>query len=202
MSRKSRTGTTAGSRTGAALLAVALTAALASCSGNAGSSPWIAKRHRVRLGAPSDHNASDSAFAKTMLESYGYVLLLNKLAPEHGASPDVRAFLAGLADKQRTDNQKLQGWTQKWGDPSISVDLKGSPRILNGSPWDEDCLSLLNEHVLQNGLAAAKREQRSGKYSPAKKMAADVVARYSAASTAEAKIAKRHHVLLGSLPSQ
>ncbi|MFF5701071.1 DUF305 domain-containing protein [Streptomyces sp. NPDC012794] len=191
-------------------LAAAATAALvlAACGGNNGSGDHPDGASASPTAKPSGpaaadsaqapNNAADTAFAQGMIPHHRQAVDMAGLAATRAGSAEVKELAAEIKKAQDPEIKTLTGWLSAWGEPVPPADsahdgghdghsMSGMMTAeemdqltkATGKAFDTAFLKLMVKHH-EGAVAMAEKERSSGKYQPAKDMAAAIVTSQSA----------------------
>ncbi|MCX5381502.1 DUF305 domain-containing protein [Streptomyces sp. NBC_00091] len=194
-------------------LAAATTAALvlAACGGKAdsGSTPHNSHEGTASASASASaqpstaqgaNNTADTAFAKGMIPHHRQALEMAGLAATRAESAEVKALADEIKKAQDPEIKTLSGWLTSWGEQvpaadsaqgghsghSMSGMMTGEEMDqlskASGKAFDTAFLQLMVKHH-EGAVAMAKTEQSTGKFQPAKDMAAAIISSQSAEIT-------------------
>lgn len=62
----------------------------------------------------ADHNGTDVAFTRTMVQVESQSAVMASLAAGHATRPQVRHFAVRVRDQARRDDRQLRGWLRSW----------------------------------------------------------------------------------------
>ncbi|MGI5133226.1 DUF305 domain-containing protein [Streptomyces sp. CA-106110] len=205
-----------------ALAAVGTAAALAvtACGGGGASRGGISSSTPATV-SPSatasatasagQHNQADVRFTQEMITHHHQAIVMANMAPQHGASPDVKALAEKIKKEQTSQVDTMAHWLTSWGErvpPEQSGLGPGSPSGMPGmmteqkmdelrdtrsTSFDKMFLTMMIEHH-QGAVEMASTEKQQGAYGPAKEMASKI------ATTQTAQIAQMRTMLAGSTP--
>ncbi len=189
-------------RTTAVAAACATALVLAACGGNGddtGSAGHGGHNATASPSAPASqgqHNAADVAFAKGMIPHHRQAVEMADLAPGRAQSPEVKKLAADIKKAQDPEIRTLSGWLTSWGeevpaegamDHSMHGGMEGMMteeemaelKDASGKAFDTAFMEMMIKHH-EGAVEMAKTEQADGAYTPAKKMADDIIASQSA----------------------
>ncbi|NEA87114.1 DUF305 domain-containing protein [Streptomyces sp. SID9913] len=189
-------------RTTAVAAACATALVLAACGGNGddtGSAGHGGHNATASPSAPASqgqHNAADVAFAKGMIPHHRQAVEMADLAPGRAQSPEVKKLAADIKKAQDPEIRTLSGWLTSWGeevpaegamDHSMHGGMEGMMteeemaelKDASGKAFDTAFMEMMIKHH-EGAVEMAKTEQADGAYTPAKKMAVDIIASQSA----------------------
>ncbi|MGI5204880.1 DUF305 domain-containing protein [Spirillospora sp. CA-108201] len=194
-----------------ALLTVpALAIALAACGDddNGGSPAHSMPAHSMpaHSAAPGgaqagSHNGQDVMFAQMMIPHHRQAVEMAGLAATRASSADVKALAAAIRKAQEPEIQQLGAWLKSWGAPVPSPGTTGMGGMhhggtdgmmsekdmeeleaAKGEAFDKAFLRMMIEHH-EGAVAMAKAEQSTGRFPPAKRMAATIISSQTAEIT-------------------
>ncbi|MBQ0971308.1 DUF305 domain-containing protein [Streptomyces griseoincarnatus] len=148
------------------------------------------------------HNAADVAFAKGMIPHHRQAVEMADLAPDRARSAEVKKLAAEIKKAQAPEIEKLSGWLTSWGetvpaegamDHSMHGGVDGTGSMdgmmsaeemtalgdASGRAFDTAFMEMMIKHH-EGAVEMAKTEQSDGAHTPARKMAADIIASQSA----------------------
>lgn len=177
----------------------------ASASADAGSTPGTETGEKA-------HNAQDVAFAQGMIPHHRQALEMARLAPDRSASAEVEDLAARIEKAQDPEITTMTGWLTAWGEdvpepaaPNASTGATesmpgmdhsghaGMPGMMDGQDmaelekasgraFDTMFLTMMVEHH-EGAVEMARTEQAEGRYTPAKKLAEDIITAQNAEIT-------------------
>ncbi|MEV5551660.1 DUF305 domain-containing protein [Streptomyces sp. NPDC052309] len=141
------------------------------------------------------HNAADVAFAKGMIPHHRQAVEMAGLAPGRAQSAEVKKLAAEIKKAQDPEIRTLSGWLTSWGEEvpaegAMDHSMHGSGGMMtaaemseledaSGKAFDTAFMELMIKHH-EGAVEMARTEQADGAYSPATKMAAEIIASQSA----------------------
>ncbi len=148
------------------------------------------------------HNAADVAFAKGMIPHHRQAVEMADLAPDRARSAEVKKLAAEIKKAQAPEIEKLSGWLTSWGetvpaegamdhsmhggvdgtgsmDGMMSAEEMTAIEDASGRAFDTAFMEMMIKHH-EGAVEMAKTEQSDGAHTPARKMAADIIASQSA----------------------
>ncbi|MGW5205861.1 DUF305 domain-containing protein [Streptomyces griseoincarnatus] len=148
------------------------------------------------------HNAADVAFAKGMIPHHRQAVEMADLAPDRARSAEVKKLAAEIKKAQAPEIEKLSGWLTSWGetvpaegamdhsmhggvdgtgsmDGMMSAEEMTALEDASGRAFDTAFMEMMIKHH-EGAVEMAKTEQSDGAHTPARKMAADIIASQSA----------------------
>ncbi|MEE1928797.1 DUF305 domain-containing protein [Streptomyces sp. TRM 70351] len=187
-----------------AAAAVAGTAALvlAACGGSgdnsAGHDGHTSTSASAAASAPASqgqHNAADVAFAKGMIPHHRQAVEMADLAPGRAQSAEVKTLAADIKKAQDPEIKTLSGWLTSWGEKvpaegAMDHSMHGAGGMMtaedmeklekaSGTAFDTAFMEMMIKHH-EGAVAMAKTEQADGSYTPAKKMAGQIISSQTA----------------------
>jgi uncharacterized protein (DUF305 family) len=188
----------------ALLAAPFLAVALAACGNGNDSGGAMGGGHSVgATAAPAaGHNDEDVMFAQMMIPHHQQAVEMAKLAATRASRPRVKQLAAAIQGAQAPEIQRMSRWLRDWGaempgggtamahggDGMMSAAEMDELKKLSGPAFDKAFLEMMIKHH-QGAIAMAATEQRSGRSSQAKAMAASIIRSQSA------EIATMHRLL-------
>ncbi|MFD7409352.1 DUF305 domain-containing protein [Streptomyces sp. NPDC059866] len=182
-------------------VAAAGTAALvlAACGGGgaAGHNSHTGASPSAAASAPASqeqHHAADIAFAQGMIPHHRQAVEMADLAPSRAQSAEVQKLAADIKKAQDPEIKTLSGWLTAWGEevPAEGADhsmhsgsgmmtAEDMEKLKNasGTVFDTAFMEMMIEHH-EGAVAMAKTEQADGSYTPAKKMAGQIISSQTA----------------------
>lgn len=109
---------TSRARLGAIAAAVALAAALTSCSGESEQATGFVTSADAASSEAAEapvHGDADIAFAQTMIVHHEGAIEMAELAIKEAASPEVQDLALGIADAQGPEIDRMTAWLEEWG---------------------------------------------------------------------------------------
>ncbi|MET8897421.1 DUF305 domain-containing protein [Streptomyces albogriseolus] len=145
------------------------------------------------------HNAADVTFAKGMIPHHRQAVEMADLAPDRAQSAEVKKLAADIKEAQAPEIEKLSGWLTSWGeavpaedamDHSVHGGMEGMEGMMSaeemtalenasGKAFDTAFMEMMIKHH-EGAVEMAKTERADGAHTPARKMAADIIASQSA----------------------
>ncbi len=148
------------------------------------------------------HNAADVAFAKGMIPHHRQAVEMADLAPDRARSAEVKKLAAEIKKAQAPEIEKLSGWLTSWGetvpaegamdhsmhgggdgtgsmDGMMSAEEMTALEDASGRAFDTAFMEMMIKHH-EGAVEMAKTEQSDGAHTPARKLAADIIASQSA----------------------
>ncbi|MCA2202465.1 DUF305 domain-containing protein [Streptomyces sp. SMS_SU21] len=142
------------------------------------------------------HNAADVTFAKGMIPHHRQAVEMADLAPDRARSAEVKKLAAEIKKAQAPEIEKLSGWLTSWGetvpaegamdhsmhggmDGMMSAEEMTALENASGRAFDTAFMEMMIKHH-EGAVEMAKTEQSDGAHTPARKMAADIIASQSA----------------------
>lgn len=137
-----------------------------------------------------DHNAADVTFAKEMIPHHAQAIDMAKLAATRASSPRIKALAQKIETAQDPEIKILSAWLTKWGEEVPATDMgsmggHGSmPGMMSaeemadmekasGTAFDEMFVQMMIRHH-KGAIEMAQTEQKDGKSSDAKALAANI----------------------------
>jgi len=133
----------------AALFTVLASGGAAACGGAARSGPETAPTvsdastaelealYRTRTdSAAMRFTEADVRFMTGMMAHHGQALVMARLAPTHGASPEMRTLTARILNSQQDEIVWMQRWLRDRGQPVPEVHIEGTSLELRGAGED------------------------------------------------------------------
>ncbi|MFF9336783.1 DUF305 domain-containing protein [Streptomyces albogriseolus] len=187
---------------GAAALVLAACGGSGDDTGSAGHGGHQATDSASAASAPASkgrHNTADVTFAKGMIPHHRQAVEMADLAPDRAQSAEVKKLAADIKKAQAPEIEKLSGWLTSWGeavpaegamDHSMHGDMEGMKGMMSaeemtalgnasGKAFDTAFMEMMIKHH-EGAVEMAKTEQADGAHTPARKMAADIIASQSA----------------------
>ncbi|MFP8959001.1 DUF305 domain-containing protein [Streptomyces nanhaiensis] len=164
----------------------------ASATQNAGNHP-----------APGAFNDADVSFAQMMIPHHEQALEMAKLADGRASDAEIKSLAADIEKAQDPEIRKMRSWLKAWGKPESaegsmpgmdhgSGGMDGSEmsgmmsgedmdklRGAKGTEFDRMFAQMMIEHH-KGAIAMAEDEQKNGRNTTAKELAADVIESQSA----------------------
>ncbi|MFF9120602.1 DUF305 domain-containing protein [Streptomyces massasporeus] len=154
--------------------------------------------------APGAFNDADVMFAQMMIPHHEQALEMSELADGRASDTEVKALVADIEKAQDPEIRTMKSWLKAWGKPESAeesmpgmhhgsggmdhgsgmsgmmseTDMK-KLRAAKGTEFDRMFAEMMIEHH-EGAITMAKDEQKNGRNSTAKKLAADVVKTQSA----------------------
>ncbi|MER6835208.1 DUF305 domain-containing protein [Streptomyces cellulosae] len=143
------------------------------------------------------HNAADVSFAKGMIPHHRQAVEMADLAPDRARSAEVKKLAAEIEKAQAPEIEKLSGWLTSWGETvpaegamehsmhgggmegMMSAEEMTALENASGEAFDTSFMEMMIKHH-EGAVEMAKTEQSDGAHTPARKMAADIIASQSA----------------------
>ncbi|MFE2379753.1 DUF305 domain-containing protein [Streptomyces sp. NPDC059398] len=146
--------------------------------------------------APGDFDAADVTFAQMMIPHHQQAVSMAELADSRAADPEVKSLAGDIEKAQGPEINTMRGWLSSWGKPaSPSMDHSmpgmdhGSGQTMPGMMSAQDMAGLkaargkdfdkrFTEMMIghhKGAITMAEDEQKKGRNSRAKKLAAAVV---------------------------
>jgi uncharacterized protein (DUF305 family) len=145
------------------------------------------------------HNTADVTFAQGMIPHHRQAVEMADLAPDRAQSAEVKKLAADIKKAQAPEIEKLSGWLTSWGetvpaegamDHSMHGGMEGMEGMMSaeemtalgnasGKAFDTAFMEMMIKHH-EGAVEMAKTEQADGAHTPARKMAADIIASQSA----------------------
>ncbi len=186
---------------GAAALVLAACGGSGDDTGSAGHGGHQATDSASAASAPASqgrHNAADVTFAKGMIPHHRQAVEMADLAPGRAQSAEVKKLAADIKKAQAPEIEKLSGWLTSWGeavpaegamDHSMHGGMEGMEGMMSaeemtalenasGKAFDTAFMEMMIKHH-EGAVEMAKTEQADGAHTPARKMAADIIASQS-----------------------
>lgn len=187
---------------GAAALVLAACGGSGDDTGSAGHGGHQATDSASAASAPASqgrHNTADVTFAKGMIPHHRQAVEMADLAPGRAQSAEVKKLAADIKKAQAPEIEKLSGWLTSWGeavpaegamDHSMHGGMEGMEGMMSaeemtalgnasGKAFDTAFMEMMIKHH-EGAVEMAKTEQADGAHTPARKMAADIIASQSA----------------------
>ncbi|MFE1260387.1 DUF305 domain-containing protein [Streptomyces albogriseolus] len=184
---------------GAAALVLAACGGSGDDTGSAGHGGHQATASASAASAPASkgrHNTADVTFAKGMIPHHRQAVEMADLAPDRAQSAEVKKLAADIKKAQAPEIEKLSGWLTSWGeavpaegamDHSMHGGMEGMMSAeemtalgnVSGKAFDTAFMEMMIKHH-EGAVEMAKTEQADGAHTPARKMAADIIASQSA----------------------
>lgn len=187
---------------GAAALLLAACGGSGDDTGSAGHGGHQATDSASAASAPASqgrHNTADVTFAKGMIPHHRQAVEMADLAPDRAQSAEVKKLAADIKKAQAPEIEKLSGWLTSWGeavpaegamDHSMHGGMEGMEGMMSaeemtalenasGKAFDTAFMEMMIKHH-EGAVEMAKTEQADGAHTPARKMAADIIASQSA----------------------
>ncbi|MCX5328660.1 MULTISPECIES: DUF305 domain-containing protein [unclassified Streptomyces] len=140
-----------------------------------------------------DHNDADMDFATEMVQHHRQAVDMAELAADRASSQEVKDLAMKIKGAQDPEIKTMSGWLTSWGEeaPADMSGMEGhdmSPGMpgmmssedmdkltkASGAEFDEMFLEMMVEHH-EGAIEMARTEKADGKYSPATKLADDVI---------------------------
>ncbi|MGX1305210.1 uncharacterized protein (DUF305 family) [Streptomyces albogriseolus] len=184
---------------GAAALVLAACGGSGDDTGSAGHGGHQATESASAASAPASqgrHNTADVTFAQGMIPHHRQAVEMADLAPDRAQSAEVKKLAADIKKAQAPEIEKLSGWLTSWGetvpaegamDHSMHGGMEGMMSAeemtalgnASGKAFDTAFMEMMIKHH-EGAVEMAKTEQADGAHTPARKMAADIIASQSA----------------------
>ncbi|MGV9732198.1 DUF305 domain-containing protein [Streptomyces albogriseolus] len=190
---------------GAAALVLAACGGSGDDTGSAGHGGHQATESASAASAPASqgrHNTADVTFAQGMIPHHRQAVEMADLAPDRAQSAEVKKLAADIKKAQAPEIEKLSGWLTSWGetvpaegamDHSMHGGMEGMEGMegmmsaeemtalgnASGKAFDTAFMEMMIKHH-EGAVEMAKTEQADGAHTPARKMAADIIASQSA----------------------
>ncbi|MFF8034843.1 DUF305 domain-containing protein [Streptomyces sp. NPDC016626] len=190
-------------RTVSAVAAGTAALALAACGGDGGG-PSGHGGHETPASSPASpsasaphgrHNAADVAFAKGMIPHHRQAVEMAGLAPARAGSAEVRKLAADIGKAQGPEIGTLSGWLTSWGEEvpaegAVDHSAHGTGDMMtdeemrelesaSGKAFDTAFMEMMIRHH-EGAVEMAKAERAGGAYSPAIRMAGEIITSQSA----------------------
>ncbi|MET9227371.1 DUF305 domain-containing protein [Lentzea sp. NPDC003310] len=139
-------------------------------------------------GSPATHNSADVAFAQGMVPHHEQALEMSDLVTSRTDNPRVVDLAKRIADAQKPEIDRMNGWLKAWNAPVQAstphgshghteshgmVDL-GNLADLEGTEFDRQWLSLMIQHH-RGAVDMAQKHLSAGTDPETRKLAQDVV---------------------------
>ncbi|MEU6547961.1 DUF305 domain-containing protein [Streptomyces sp. NPDC046859] len=186
-------------RRGTVLAAVgAASVLLAACGSDSdGSAGHDGHSSASASASSSKHNAADVAFAQGMIPHHRQAVEMADLAASRAKSSQVKKLASDIKKAQDPEIKTLSGWLTSWGESVPSQDamdhsthgMDGMDGMMtsqemdelekaSGAAFDTAFLRMMIKHH-EGAVEMAKTEKANGAYSPATKMADQIISSQS-----------------------
>ncbi|MEO3809204.1 DUF305 domain-containing protein [Sphaerisporangium sp. B11E5] len=144
-----------------------------------------------------ERNEQDVMFATMMIPHHRQAIVMAEMADERASSSKVKDLAKQILAEQESEIRTMNGWLADWGRkapsgdmPSMDHAMRGmygmmSPEEMNnlerrsGTAFDRAFLTMMVRHH-QGAISMAEQEQNSGRFDPAKELAATIASRQAA----------------------
>ncbi len=80
-----------------------------------------------------DANEGDVAFMTGMISHHAQALIMSRMAPSHGASPEVLILTSRIINAQTDEINVMQAWLRDRGQPVPEVQIEGTTLLIDGA---------------------------------------------------------------------
>jgi uncharacterized protein (DUF305 family) len=77
---------------------------------------------------------ADVAFMTGMISHHAQALIMSRMAPTHGASPEILILTSRIINAQTDEINVMQAWLRDRGRPVPKVDIEGTTLLIDGRP--------------------------------------------------------------------
>jgi uncharacterized protein (DUF305 family) len=182
------------------LAALAAASLIASCGGGDTTTQNDAAKTKpggAESAAAAAFNDADVEFAQAMIPHHRQAVEMADLAPARAQSPQVKELAAQIERAQDPEIKTMSGWLRSWGE-EVPEDMTGDPGMdhggmdmgedmpgmmsgeqiaeleaAKGAAFDRMFMEMMIEHH-EGAIEMATTEQRAGKNTAAKKLAATI----------------------------
>lgn len=124
------------------------------------------------------HNDADVAFATTVIVLHRRAVAAAAPAAQRAADPRVKALAAGAVAVDEPEIDSLTSYLEAW-DASVPAPEAVAPHEQPGAALDQGFLDAVLTST-PDVVAAARREQQTGRYEPARELASLIVTEQTA----------------------
>jgi uncharacterized protein (DUF305 family) len=152
--------------------------------------------------APGAFDDADVTFAQGMIPHHEQALEMSRLADGRASDAEIKTLAAGIEKAQDPEIRTMKSWLKAWGRPETADEMPGMHhgsdgmdhsgmsgmmsaddmkelQAAKGTEFDRMFARMMIEHH-EGAVAMARAEQKNGRNTTAKRLAADVVKNQSA----------------------
>jgi len=101
-------------------------------------------------------NAADVRFMQGMIAHHTQALIMSRLAPSHGASPEVQTLTARTINAQSDEIATMQRWLAERGQPVPEIHVMGTSMMMMGPAQDMGAMPGMLTDEQMHALDAAR----------------------------------------------
>ncbi len=106
--------------------------------------------------ARTNYTQADVNFMIGMISHHAQALIMSRLAPENGASPQVQTLAARIINTQKGEIELMQSWLRRRGEPVPKVEINGLHLMIE-MPEGEGHHSMGHDHSNMPGMLSQEQ---------------------------------------------